>query len=158
LPLLPLFRPSRRSNSAMRACIAAISAACRQQQGDEVGLRQLLKGGALHRILGIGPPRSCQPKPCSSPSVSPHHRIPRPPRPWHRSSSPRGYLGAVTNRQSMCLHPRRCWLDRVSDRICEALKVGWVGSTWALGPPFTLGAIYAIGQPDIGDEQVNVKA
>ncbi len=27
LPLLLLFRPSRRSNSAMRACIAAISAA-----------------------------------------------------------------------------------------------------------------------------------
>jgi len=29
LPLLPLFRPRRRSSSAMRACSAAIAAACR---------------------------------------------------------------------------------------------------------------------------------
>ncbi len=51
-----------------RRHLSCVTRLLRQQQGDEVGLRQLLKGGALHRILGIGPPRSCQPKPCSSPS------------------------------------------------------------------------------------------
>src|SRR5580658_897191 len=34
----------------------------RQQQRDECVLRELVERGAIHRLLGIAPPKSCQPK------------------------------------------------------------------------------------------------
>jgi hypothetical protein len=34
----------------------------RQQQGDECVLRELVERVAIHRLLGIGPPKSCQTK------------------------------------------------------------------------------------------------
>jgi len=46
-------RPHRRHLSRMMRRL-------RQQQGDEVVLRELLKGGTVHRLLGIGAPKSCQ--------------------------------------------------------------------------------------------------
>ena len=35
--------------------------------------------------------------------------------------------------------PRRCWLDRASERICEALKVNWVGFPRGTRPTVQVG-------------------
>jgi hypothetical protein len=64
LPLLLLFSPRRRSNSAMRRLL-------RQQQRDEFVLRELAERFAIHRLLGIGPPKSCQSKSHSGSLVTP---------------------------------------------------------------------------------------
>src|SRR4051794_4419933 len=55
----------------------------RQQQRDERVLRQLVQRGAIHRILGIGPPKSCQPKSCppTAPRCTGRHQPTTPARP-----------------------------------------------------------------------------
>ena len=83
LPLLLLFRPEpalQFGNARLhRRHLSRVARLLRQQQGDEVVLRQLLEGGAIHQLLGIGPPKSCQPKPGSSRApVPPSHRTTNP--------------------------------------------------------------------------------
>ena len=81
LPLLLLFSPRRRSNSAMRAVL-------RQQQRDEFVLRELVERFAIHQLLGIGPPKSCQSK-CSPGFGLTPQTLGQPPQ-------PRGQVGSGT--------------------------------------------------------------
>ena len=68
----------------------------RQQQRDELVLRELTKGGVIHRLLGIGLPKSCQPKSSPGSDDKPNHPCGHP----HATEGP-GALGrgtwAVTN-------------------------------------------------------------
>ncbi len=65
-PFAVLHRQAKPALQLGNACLL------RQQECDEFVLRELVERGAVHRLLGIGPPKSCQPN-LSHPVPAPRH-------------------------------------------------------------------------------------
>src|SRR5271157_6471626 len=82
--------------SAQCRHLGSMASFLRQQQRNDGVFRELVERGAIHRILRIGPPKSCQPKSGSRPAS--RHGI-HPPAPAHHGRPAENlgsYLSLVT--------------------------------------------------------------
>jgi hypothetical protein len=78
-----------------RCHLGHVTRLLRQQQGDEVLLRQLFKNGAIHQFLGICRPKSCQHKSRPRAAITRRPRRFKSPERLARSSGqPGDYLGS----------------------------------------------------------------